>query len=161
MDVNVKINVLAYLAEVLGGVIVFCLALVQFPIFLYAAILIWYGIVIPSCYLMNSSDNKKSIIEKGWVNAISNLYRRKDPRDKHKPVKSKDSEGSKNGIKGRSPQANTSQGEDSNRWASRPKPHSMKIRQKETSKTCEKDSFHAVKFQLRRGVILQDLEDIS
>jgi len=147
--------------EVLGGVIVCCLALVRHSIFLYAGVLIWYGIVIPSCYLINSSGNKKSVIEEGWINAISKLYKKRDPRDKHTPAKPKNSENCKNDINPGTPQADTTQEEDSDKWASRPKPHSMKIRQKETSKTCEKDSFHAVKFQLRRGVILQDLEDIS
>jgi hypothetical protein len=161
IDVNVKINVFAYLVEVLGGIIVCCLALVPIPIFVYAAILVWYGIVIPSCYLINSSESKKYIIEKGWVSAISILYRKKDPRDKHKPVKSKDSASCKNDIERRSPQSDTTQEDESNRWASRPKPRTIETRQKNTSKTCENDSCHREKFTLRRGVILQDLEDIS
>ena len=128
---------------------------------MYAGVLIWYGIVIPSCYLINSSDNKKSIIEEGWVNGILKLYKKKDPNDKYAPAKPKNSENRKHDIKPGAHQANTTQEEDSNTWASRPKPHSIKMRQKETSETCKKDSFYAVKFQLRRGIILQDLEDIS
>ena len=158
IDVNVKINLLAYLAEVLGAIIVCCLALVRIPILMYAGYLIWYGIVIPSCYLINSRDNKKSIIEKGWVNVISKLYKKKDPDDKHKPVKPKDSESCKNDTNRRGIHAEATQEEQSDRWASSPMPHSNKTVQMEISKTCERDSFQAAKFQLRSGVILQELE---
>ena len=145
----------------LGGLIVCCLALVPIPIFVYAAVLVWYGIVIPSCYLINSSESKKYIIEKGWVNAISILYRKKEPREKHNPVKSKDSASCKKDIKHRNPQADTTQEEESNRWASGPKPRAIETRKKNTPETCERDSFNTENFKLRSGVILQDLEDIS
>jgi hypothetical protein len=163
--------VLAYLVEVLGGVIVCCLALLRIPTFLYAGILIWYGIVIPSCYLINSTDNKTSIIEEGWINAISKLYKKKDPRDKRKdpsarqtinqPAKPKDSENCRNDITLRGPQADATQEEESNRSASRPKPRPIRSRQAKISKECKKESFHTAKFQFRIGAILQDLEDIS
>lgn len=82
IDVNVKINTLAYSVEVFGGVVLGCLAFVPSATYLYIAIEIWYGIVIPSCYLVNCSDIKKSIMEKGWVSAICNLYTKKKPKNR-------------------------------------------------------------------------------
>ena len=159
IDVNVKINLLAYLAEVLGGIIVCCLALLTIPIFMYVGVLMWYGIVIPSCYLINSADNKTSIIEEGWVNVISKLYKKKSPREKYNSGKANDSESCRNNTKGRGPSAENTQEEETVRWASAPKPHSIKSGPSKISKTCEKDSFHTAKFQLKSGLILQDLDD--
>ena len=82
IDVNVKINALAYSVEVLGGVIMGCLAFVPPATYLYAGTEIWYGNVIPSCYLVNCSDIKRSIMEKGWIAAIYNLYTKKKPKNR-------------------------------------------------------------------------------
>lgn len=35
---------------------------------------IWYGCVIPSCYLLNSDYIKDTIMEHGWMNALSQIY---------------------------------------------------------------------------------------
>ena len=79
IDINVKINVLAYSVEVLGGFLLVCLSLVHPATFLYIGVEIWYGNVIPSCYLLNSSDTKAFIMEQGWVIALSNLFRKSKP----------------------------------------------------------------------------------
>ena len=41
--------------------------------------MIWYGSVIPSCYLINFSDTKNSIIDEGWAAGLSKLYKKKEP----------------------------------------------------------------------------------
>ena len=35
---------------------------------------IWYGCVIPSCYLFNSEYIKDIIMERGWIHALSQVY---------------------------------------------------------------------------------------
>ena len=84
IDINVKINVLAYSVEVLGGLLLGCLSLLQPATFLYIGVEIWYGNVIPSCYLLNSSDTKAFIMEQGWVIALSNLFKKSKPTLKEK-----------------------------------------------------------------------------
>ena len=51
------------------------------PTFLYFGALIWYGNVIPSCYLINSNDTKKFIMEKGWIAMIFELYKKRKPKE--------------------------------------------------------------------------------
>ena len=82
IEVNVKVNSLAYTAEVLGGFVIGVLALVPPATYLYTATIIWYGNIIPSCYLINSSDMKNFIIDLGWSNALSNLYKKRLPKDR-------------------------------------------------------------------------------
>ena len=84
IDVNVKINVLAYSVEVLGGILLGCLSLLQPATFLYIGVEIWYGNVIPSCYLLNSSDTKAFIMEQGWAIALSSLFKKSKPTLKEK-----------------------------------------------------------------------------
>ena len=84
IDINVKINVLAYSVEVLGGLLLGCLSLLQPATFLYIGVEIWYGNVIPSCYLLNSSDTKAFIMEQGWAIALSNLFQKSKPTLKEK-----------------------------------------------------------------------------
>ena len=84
IDINVKINVLAYSVEVLGGLLLGCLSLLQPATFLYIGVEIWYGNVIPSCYLLNSSDTKAFIMEQGWAIALSNLFKKSKPTLKEK-----------------------------------------------------------------------------
>lgn len=38
---------------------------------------IWYAIIIPSCYLMNSNEIKDSIMENGWTNIVRDIYAKK------------------------------------------------------------------------------------
>ena len=38
---------------------------------------IWYAIIIPSCYLMNSNEIKDSIMEHGWTNMVREIYAKK------------------------------------------------------------------------------------
>ena len=77
IDVNVKINGVGYLAEVLGGVLVTLLAFHHKVSILNTFALFWYGNVIPSCYLINFVQNKKSIMTDGWRATISQLYQKK------------------------------------------------------------------------------------
>lgn len=82
IDVNVKINALAYSAEVLGGIIIVCLSTIPHANVMYTSTIFWYGNVIPSCYLINSSDMKTFIMEQGWVRAALKLYKKKEPKDR-------------------------------------------------------------------------------
>ena len=102
IDVNVKINALAYSVEVLGGFIVGSMAFLRPPTYLYTGTQIWYGIVIPSCYLVNCSDIKRSIMENGWIAAISNLYSKKKPKNRppSAPRSNSKRERPKDGAKG-------------------------------------------------------------
>ena len=84
IDINVKINVLAYSVEVLGGFLLGCLSLVHPATFLYIGVEIWYGNVIPACYLLNSSDTKAFIMEQGWVIALSKIFKNSKPMLKDK-----------------------------------------------------------------------------
>ena len=81
IDVNVKVNFLAYAVEVLGTLVVVMLSVLRPPTFLYLGVLVWYGNVIPSCYLINSIDTKKFIMEQGWLAALSELYKKKKPKE--------------------------------------------------------------------------------
>ena len=47
---------------------------------------IWYAIIIPSCYLMNSNDNKDSIMEHGWTNLAKDLYAKKTRKYEPKSI---------------------------------------------------------------------------
>ena len=73
ININLKINGLAYLVEVVGGILIITLALsstlkIIFPFSL------WYGLVVPSCYLINNDDTKSLIMKHGWLTALSRLY---------------------------------------------------------------------------------------
>ena len=57
------------------------LAFVPPATFLYIATEIWYGNVIPSCYLVNSSDIKDYIMDKGWMDGFSRIYNTRKPKD--------------------------------------------------------------------------------
>ena len=97
IDVNVKINVLAYSVEMLGGLLLVALSLLRPPTFLYIGTEIWYGNVIPSCYLLNSSDTKAFVIEQGWVLALLNLYKKSKPTT-HSSLKNKKNIAAKNKV---------------------------------------------------------------
>ena len=98
INMNVKINAIAYLAEVIGGLAVSSLAFL--PIFtdiensngyLYITIQILYGNIIPSCYLMNNSNFKSVVMDNGWIAALSTIYSKtQDPKTTaQNPTKSK------------------------------------------------------------------------
>ena len=79
ITVNVKVNALSYVVEMLGGVIIAALSFLRHAHILYTIGMIWYGSVIPSCYLINFSDTKNSIIDEGWATGLSKLYKKKEP----------------------------------------------------------------------------------
>ena len=68
------------------------LAFVQPATFLYLGTQIWYGNVIPSCYLINSSDIKDYIMDKGWWNGFSKIYDKRKPKDEIRNPSKKDPE---------------------------------------------------------------------
>ena len=74
-------NFLAYAVEVLGTIVIVLLSVLRPPTFLYFGVLIWYGNVIPSCYLINSNDTKKFIMDQGWMAAMFELYKKKIPKE--------------------------------------------------------------------------------
>ena len=78
--VNVKVNGLGYLAEMLGGILSSALMFFKDAHIMYVFMLIWFGNVIPACYLINFDDNKKSIIEDGWISTLSKVFRNKDKK---------------------------------------------------------------------------------
>lgn len=79
ITVNVKVNALSYVVEMLGGMIIAALSFLRHAHILYTIGMIWYGSVIPSCYLINFSDTKNSIIDEGWATGLSKLYKKKEP----------------------------------------------------------------------------------
>ena len=60
------------------------LAFVPPATFLYIGTEIWYGNVIPSCYLVNSSDIKDYIMDNGWMDGFSKIYKSRKPKDEAK-----------------------------------------------------------------------------
>jgi hypothetical protein len=95
IDVNVKINALAFSAEVLGGVIIVCLSTIPHANIMYTSVIFWYGNVIPSCYLINRSDMKSFIMEQGWVRAVLELYKKKKPKERPSSARDKNKERNK------------------------------------------------------------------
>ena len=81
INLNVKINAIAYLVEVIGGLVVFSLAFLPTLTptmgsngFVYISIQVLYGNIIPSCYLMNNSNFKSIVMDNGWIEAMSTVY---------------------------------------------------------------------------------------
>ena len=81
INLNVKINAVAYLVEVIGGLVVFSLAFLPTLTptigsngYVYITIQVLYGNVIPSCYLMNNSNFKSIVMDNGWIAAMSTVY---------------------------------------------------------------------------------------
>lgn len=83
VDINVKINVAAYLVELLGGLIT-CLLALLLKVNVSLFVVIWYGNVIPSCYLINSDDSKDTIMDEGWRTAFFNLYQNREEKERQK-----------------------------------------------------------------------------
>ena len=79
--VNVKVNALSYVVEMLGGIIIAAFTFFRHAHILYTVGMIWYGNIIPLCYLINSTDTKKSILEEGWTSALSKICQKKEPKN--------------------------------------------------------------------------------
>ena len=75
INVNIQVNCIAYLAEVLGGLVVSSLGFASTATYMYIGTQLLYGNVIPSCYLMNNDYQKISILKHGWVFALTSLYK--------------------------------------------------------------------------------------
>ena len=80
-NINVKINTIAYLAEVMGGVAVFAVAFLPTITntensngYVYITIQVLYGNIIPACYLINNSKFKSFAIDEGWIAAMSTVF---------------------------------------------------------------------------------------
>ena len=80
INVNLKVNVLAYVVEVIGGLIICCGSGASSGRMLYP-IAAWYGLVVPSCYLVNNDDTKALILKHGWAPVLRNLFAKKKPRE--------------------------------------------------------------------------------
>ena len=78
INVNLMINVLAYVVEVIGGLIICAGA--SFGRMLYP-IAVWYGLVVPSCYLVNNDDTKMIIMRHGWTSALRTLFATKQSKE--------------------------------------------------------------------------------
>ena len=65
------------MTEVLGGIVMIGLAFLRPMVITNIGTAIWYALIIPSCYLMNSNENKDSIMEDGWTNLARDLYAKK------------------------------------------------------------------------------------
>ena len=80
INVNLKINILAYVVEVIGGLIICSGAGASSGIILYP-IAAWYGLVVPSCYLVNNDDTKTLIMKYGWISVLRTLFTTKKSRE--------------------------------------------------------------------------------
>ena len=81
ININVKVNAIAYLAEVMGGVAVFAVAFLPTITntdnsngYVYITIQVLYGNIIPACYLMNNSKFKSFAMDEGWIAAMSTVF---------------------------------------------------------------------------------------
>ena len=80
ININIKINVFVLMMEIVGGLIISSLAVLfnqqrgDSDTIMLTGLQIWYGCVIPSCYLLNSDYIKDTIMEHGWMNALSQIY---------------------------------------------------------------------------------------
>ena len=85
INVNLKINGLAYLVEVIGGFVIVVLFFVSHAFWLstwkvFFPLGIWYGLVVPSCYLVNNDSTKDLIMKDGWISALRTLFTKKHPK---------------------------------------------------------------------------------
>ena len=80
IKINLKINGIAYLVEVVGGILICTLALSS-TWKLFFPFSLWYGLVVPSCYLINTDDTKTLIMKHGWLTALSRVYTEKQPQN--------------------------------------------------------------------------------
>ena len=81
IKINLITNGIAYMTEMLGGIVVIGLVFLfrsnHRLVILNIGTSIWYAIIIPSCYLMNSNEIKDSIMEHGWTNMLRETYAKK------------------------------------------------------------------------------------
>ena len=86
INVNLKINGLAYLVEVIGGFVIVVLFFVSHEFWLstwkvFFPLGMWYGLVVPSCYLVNNDCTKDLIMKHGWISALRTLFTKKYPKN--------------------------------------------------------------------------------
>ena len=67
--------------EVFGGMCISATAFTSISVYMYISTQILYGNIIPTCYLMNNSYLKSSIMDKGWANSMQKLYAKKTKSD--------------------------------------------------------------------------------
>ena len=80
ININLKINGIAYLVEVAGGILI-CTIAFSSTWKLFFPFSLWYGLVVPSCYLINNDDTKTLIMKHGWLKALSRVYTEKQPQN--------------------------------------------------------------------------------
>ena len=67
--------------EVFGGMCISATAFTSISVYMYISTQILYGNIIPTCYLMNNSYLKSSIMDKGWATSMQKLYAKKTKSD--------------------------------------------------------------------------------
>ena len=80
LNINLKINGLAYLVEVVGGILIIFLFSLSSTLKIIFPFCLWYGLLVPSCYLVNNADTKTLIMKHGWLTALSRVYTEKQPQ---------------------------------------------------------------------------------
>ena len=81
ININLMINGLAYLVEVVGGILIIFLFSLSSTLKIIFPFCLWYGLVVPSCYLINNDDTKTLIMKHGWLIALSRVYTEKQPQN--------------------------------------------------------------------------------
>ena len=156
--VNVRVNGLAFTVEVLGGFVLAFLSLLRPHAILYIGAGIWYGSLIPSCYLINSVDTKIMIMEHGWMKTLRNLYKKRTP--KGKPTSAIRRKSNSNGDEPpiawpttdsqKMKKTRALENADGNTKNLPPKPKALANKE-----------FNETKTRISRGVILHDLKDVG
>lgn len=135
-----------------GGFVMGSLSSVRPATYLYIGTQFWYGCVIPSCYLINSSDTKSFIMDQGWLIALRDLYK------KHKPKKKPTSHTNReSGVK--KVEENCAGEVFTARTGVISGRNNLKHDQNENGS--KQDTFNQPKNLLCRGIVLHELEYIS
>ena len=80
ININLKVNALAYLVEVIGGLLLFGASCISTGKKLFP-VAFWYGLVVPSCSLVNNDETKMLIMKHGWTTVLRSLFAKKGPRN--------------------------------------------------------------------------------
>ena len=124
--------------------------------YLYISMQMWYGNIIPSCYLMNCSDIKRFIMERGWVTAMSKLFVKK-PKDtvRRRNVENRPGENKRQGHKPDTVREEHNDGEP------KMKEDQTTTNVKTKNKVEDGDTFYQTNRRKNRGVILHELSITS
>ena len=75
VQINAQVTAIISGLEVFGNVTIIILLAVTKGTSLLSLIhsMVFYAILIPRLFLMNTSHNKNRVVEKGWINIMKNL----------------------------------------------------------------------------------------